>query len=85
MEELNKEKPMGHEFTPLREWSWSPTCNLASGNTVCGPLFVFFISQISSKVLRTRVGIQQGHKSKIKLLQEIVCTLIVLTIVSPSF
>jgi hypothetical protein len=32
-----------------------------------------------------RVGMQQGHKSKIKFLQEIVCTLIVFTIFSFSF
>ena len=31
-----KEKAMRHESTLLREWTWSPMYNLASGNTVCG-------------------------------------------------
>jgi hypothetical protein len=66
MEELNEEKSMGHEFTLLREWSWSPTFNLASGNTVCGPLLVIFISQISSKALGTRPCTELASSKVIK-------------------
>jgi hypothetical protein len=29
-----KGKPMRHESTLLREWTWSPTYNLASGYTL---------------------------------------------------
>jgi hypothetical protein len=61
-------KPMRHELTLLMELTWSPMYNLASGNTVCGPLFVIIISHIKSKVFGDktmyRVGIQQCHKAR---------------------
>jgi hypothetical protein len=43
-----------HESTLLREWKWSPTYHLVSGNTVVAPCFVISISHNSSTVLETK-------------------------------
>jgi hypothetical protein len=43
-----------HESTLLREWKWSPTYLLVSGNSVVAPCFVISISHNSSTVLETK-------------------------------
>lgn len=81
-------KKMRHESALLREWTWSPTYHLASGNTVWGPLFCYiYLKQLfhgSGDKAMYGVGIQ-GHVASSNYLKEIVCTLTVSTIVSLSF
>ena len=48
------EETKAHESTLLREWKWSPTYHLVSGNTVVDPCFVISISHNSSTVLETK-------------------------------
>jgi hypothetical protein len=48
------EETKAHKSTLLREWKWSPTYHLVSGNTVVDPCFVISISHNSSTVLETK-------------------------------
>ncbi len=48
------EEIKAHKSTLLREWKWSPTYHLVSGNTVVDPCFVISISLNISTILETK-------------------------------